>query len=109
MAYTDKARELRRCKRPTKAGRPCANYAMWGWVVCLSHSNRRHRGPLADAAARRALLESGDRPGFKPCACAAYAWPHRPGGGLCLWPDPPAQTSSTPAGSRRFGKRRRPR
>lgn len=23
------------------------------------------------------------------CGCVAYSWPHRPGGGLCRWPQPP--------------------
>jgi hypothetical protein len=26
------------------------------------------------------------------CRCRAYPWPHRPGGGLCRWPDPPLET-----------------
>lgn len=44
----------------------------------------------------------------KPCTCAAYRWPHRPGGGLCRWPDPPMAQHPTPAGSNRStGLRRR--
>lgn len=44
----------------------------------------------------------------KPCTCAAYRWPHRPGGGLCRWPDPPLAQHSTPAGTNRpTGLRRR--
>ena len=27
----------------------------------------------------------------KKCRCEAYPWPHRPGGGLCRWPDPPIE------------------
>lgn len=37
----------------------------------------------------------------KTCTCPAYRWPHRPGGGLCRWPDPPAQTCPTPPGRSR--------
>jgi hypothetical protein len=29
----------------------------------------------------------------------AYAWPHRPGGGLCCWPDPPTYRLNIPAGT----------
>lgn len=44
----------------------------------------------------------------KPCTCAAYRWPHRPGGGLCRWPDPPLTQHPTPAGTNRpTGLRRR--
>lgn len=25
------------------------------------------------------------------CRCKAYPWPHRPGGGLCRYPDPPTE------------------
>lgn len=32
------------------------------------------------------------------CTCAAYPWPHRPGGGLCRYPDPPHQTWEGQAG-----------
>lgn len=42
----------------------------------------------------------------KTCACAAYAWPHRPGGGLCRWPNPPKRTCLTPAGTNRRGTAR---
>jgi hypothetical protein len=34
-----------------------------------------------------------------PCTCAAYAWPHRPGGGLCRWPEPPRYRRTTAAGT----------
>jgi len=27
-----------------------------------------------------------------PCSCSAYPWPHRPGGGLCRWPEKPERT-----------------
>lgn len=39
----------------------------------------------------------------KACNCAAYSWPHRPGGGLCCWPSAPKRTCSTPAGTNRRG------
>ena len=42
------------------------------------------------------------------CTCPAYEWPHRPGGGLCRFPDPPLGRCATPAGTNRpTGLRRR--
>ena len=37
---------------------------------------------------------------YQPCDCAAYAWPHRPGGGLCEWPRNPTYRLTTPSGTR---------
>jgi len=48
---------------------------------------------------------AGNKP--KTCRCAAYRWPHRPGGGLCRWPDPPAGEHPTPAGTNRPNAQRR--
>jgi hypothetical protein len=33
---------------------------------------------------------------YVPCTCVAYSWPHRPGSGLCRWPDPPHYRLTTP-------------
>jgi hypothetical protein len=47
------------------------------------------------------------------CKCTAYPWPHRPGGGLCHWPDPPAASwqgepgKNRPTAIRRRGERKR--
>lgn len=48
---------------------------------------------------------AGTKP--KTCRCAAYRWPHRPGGGLCRWPEPPAGEHLTPAGANRPNAQRR--
>ncbi len=40
---------------------------------------------------------------YEPCRCEAYAWPHRPGGGLCCWPDPPQWICTLPAGTHSLG------
>jgi hypothetical protein len=81
MAYSTKAKALRRCKQFKVNGAPCRAFAAWGDTLglCGGHGGRRE--------------------GDNKCRCAAYAWPHRPGGGLCRWPDPPAQSCSTPAGT----------
>ncbi len=33
---------------------------------------------------------------YEACRCEAYAWPHRPGGGLCRWPEPPLHRLTIP-------------
>lgn len=48
----------------------------------------------------------GPAPKPRTCTCAAYAWPHRPRGGLCRWPEPPKGTCSTRAGTNRQGAAR---
>lgn len=42
-----------------------------------------------------------------PCTCPAYRWPHRRGGGLCRWPEPPRAEHPTPAGTNRPSNLRR--
>jgi hypothetical protein len=60
---------------------------------CPRHGGRRRIG--------------GDGP--PNCGCGAYAWPHRLGGGLCRWPDPPEQSSSTKQGTRSAAGKQRKR
>ena len=83
MAYSEKALERRRCTATRKDGTRCPGFAAWG-------------DPL-----QRCGLHGGRRaPGARPvCHCAAYNWPHRPGGGLCRWPEEPLFLSTTPAGT----------
>ena len=40
------------------------------------------------------------------CRCHAYAWPHRPGGGLCRYPDPPLECYKRPDWTHRPYRRR---
>lgn len=42
----------------------------------------------------------------KTCTCKAYAWPHRPGGGLCRWPLAAKKRSNTCEGTNRRGDAR---
>ena len=83
---------VKRCSATTAAGLPCRAPACRGDDRCHRHGGRR-QGP-------------------KACTCAAYAWPHRPGGGLCRWPEQPAGVCPTkpgmnkPTGLRRRGWRR---
>lgn len=49
--------------------------------------NRQEREAKAQA---RAVHKVRDQ--RRPCCkCGAYPWPHRPGGGLCRYPDPPIE------------------
>ncbi len=92
--YSSRALEARRCTGLKSNGQPCRAFACWGDIRqrCPRHGGRRQIG--------------GDRP--PNCNCEAYDWPHRPAGGLCRWPDPPGQRSSTKQGTRSaVGKQRK--
>ena len=104
--YGEAAIARRRCAATTRAGRPCRAWALWDdpGQRCVVHAGRGHRGPQAPGwqASRPAR--------YPPCRCAAYAWPPRPGSGLCRWPDEPLWRCTTPIGTRwEFAVRRRVR
>jgi hypothetical protein len=88
--YSVAAKALRRCKGKRKDGLPCRAWAVWAdpSQLCTSHAGRHHTGPMN----RR--FTPTQRARYEPCACEAYHWPHRPGGGLCCWPDVPPWASS---------------
>jgi hypothetical protein len=99
MAYSATAKALRRCIETKPDGARCRAWARWEAddQRCSSHAIRKR----------------GKRKGFSPmrskaqCTCGAYEWPHRPGSGLCRWPDLPIEVCETPAGTRsgpRFGR-----
>jgi len=94
MAYSAKAVERRRCRAICRSGSPCRAWAIWGHPegLCSTHAGRtrgrRERRSRPPAHAR-----------YEKCRCEAYAWPHRPGGGFCRWPDPPLDRSPTRAGT----------
>ena len=79
MAYSERAQEQRRCTATRTDGTPCRAFAAWGDLLgrCGGHGGRSTGRPT--------------------CGCVAYAWPHRPGGGLCRWPDSPTHRLTTPA------------
>jgi hypothetical protein len=90
--YSPRAEDLRRCLARTKAGERCKSWAVWGdpQGACYAHGGRPAKGHPA---------------GPSPCTCAAYKWPHRPGGGLCRWPDPPYARSRITASTHRERRR----
>ena len=98
--YTEAAAARRRCTARRADGEPCCCWAVWDdpRQLCVNHAGRHHRGPMPDPSARP-LPARGARPA---CRCGAYAWPHRPGGGLCRWPDPPSEIHPSVLGTRRF-------
>lgn len=95
MPYSERAKELRQCSEVKADGSPCRAWALWGDPrrLCVTHAGRGRRGKYKTGARK------SERTHFIPCTCAAYAWPHRPGGGLCRWPDPPTHYRTTRAGS----------
>ena len=62
----------------------------------------RHR--RAEASEERRQQQARDKRRAK-CKCAAYPWPHRPGGGLCQWPRPPAEQWIPRKQARPYAKR----
>ena len=106
MSYTPAAMALRRCTAIRKDGRLCQAWALWtapglsGRQLCRWHSQPGPRGPYRNAHLPPGLRRPTDVPTRRPnCTCPAYAWPHRPGGGLCRWPEPPASRLLVPAGT----------
>jgi hypothetical protein len=79
MAYSDIARDRRRCQATTKDGQPCRQYAVWGDALrrCGQHGGRISGAHVVGKTA------------YEPCRCVAYPFPHRPGSGLCRWPEQP--------------------
>ena len=95
----------RRCVGARKDGQPCNAWALWDdpRQLCLVHAGRSHMGPLGSLRARH------QRARYEPCLCDAYAWPHRPGGGLCRWPEEPEYVLTTTPGTHRWPRLRKRR
>lgn len=89
MAYNEAARERRRCTDRRKDGERCGAWALWEdpRQVCSTHAGRHHQGRMASTDG--GPFHQHKATNYRPCTCAAYQWPHRPGGGLCRWPLPP--------------------
>ena len=87
MAYSDNARLLRQCLAVKADGTQCRAFAMWGDPdqLCSAH-NGHTRAEDKDPSERCPEPRTSVY-----CYCAAYPWPHRPGGGLCNWPDGPTR------------------
>lgn len=87
--YSERARELRRCVATCKgSGERCTNAAVWTDPrgLCGAHGGRVRQPHIREKTA------------YIPCTCRAYKWPHRPGSGLCRWPDEPKMRLNHVAG-----------
>lgn len=93
VGYSEKAKALRRCTATRQDGQPCKAYARWGTQLCAAHTFKK-RKPGNPNDKRRYY---GYKANYEPCTCLAYAWPHKPGGGFCRWPDEPRFLSTIPA------------
>jgi len=104
--YSAEAAARRRCTGIRADGEPCGAWAVWNdqGQRCVAHAGRHHRGPLPTQAR---IFTPATR--YEPCQCAAYQWPHRPGGGLCRWPAAPLAQHGTPAGTHAELRLRRPK
>lgn len=74
-----------RCCRATRAdGEPCQAWAIWGHPdgLCAAHAG------VAGGPRGWPPLNIVHHARYELCRCAAYQFPHRPGGGDCRWPDP---------------------
>lgn len=88
--YSKNAMEMRRCTATRKDGEPCNNFALW------TASDQRCKWHTSDEWAGKTEVSAT----VVTCHCKAYAWPHRPGGGGCRWPDEPSAISAIAAGTR---------
>jgi hypothetical protein len=89
LAYSLKARMLRRCCATRADGEPCQAWAIWRHPdgLCAAHAGVTG-GPRRQGGWPSNILYHARYP---LCSCAAYDFPHRPGGGWCQWPDPPQE------------------
>jgi len=96
MAYSEKAKALRRCTATRQDGEPCRAYARWGTLLCAAHTykTRGRRERRWETIKVKTL-----------CHCRAYNWPHRVGGGLCCWPDEPETICIIPASTHTWWRR----
>jgi hypothetical protein len=102
MGYTEAARNLRQCKAIKANGERCKAWALWNSPeqICSGHTYKKRR---AQDIRTRILAYKTKHP---PCRCEAYKWPHRPGGGVCRWPDPPIYVSTIQPGTRAWWRPR---
>jgi len=100
MAYSDAAKEKRRCtytfpEGHEREGERCKAWAMWGSEdqLCVAHGTdgRGKEAPPGQRVYARRTIPL--------CECEAYNFPHRPGGGLCRWPKTPKRKLTTPEGT----------
>ena len=101
MAYTEHAVALRRCRSLRDDGQPCRAFALWKSPqnLCAAHTYRKKTpNPLRWPAYQEKPTQA------VACRCPAYNWPHRPGSGICRWPDQPVYRCTIPSGTKAWYK-----
>jgi hypothetical protein len=100
LMYTPEAIRLRRCRGTRADGSPCRAWAIWGEASqqCVAHCGRPGVTRRGSGNYRPYQSPRTARARYQPCRCVAYAWPHRPGGGLCQWPIEPTYRLTREAG-----------
>ena len=99
--YGPEATTLRRCLGVRADGSPCRAWAVWGveQQLCVAHCGRPRRTRRGQGSNWPYQSPPSTPARYRPCLCVAYAWPHRPGGGLCAWPLEPTYRLTRPAGA----------
>src|SRR3954464_9424112 len=69
--------------------RPSKKWQQLGLLPLRQHWQEINRQGRQAQAELRTKRKAGDK-NRRKCQCEAYRFPHRPGGGLCRYPDPPA-------------------
>lgn len=107
MAYSDKAKSLRRCEAISRStGERCQNYSRLDSNFCVVHLYPKRKRVVIgrDEPVLSFIKRKGKahhvRQRHNVCRCRAYNFPHRAGGGLCRWPDPPLKRLTTPQGAK---------
>src|SRR5262247_475798 len=93
--YTEKQRQMRRCKKLKKDGTQCKAYARVGGEHCTLHSYNHHRtlpkkNERGAARVRRAKKRAQTQP-RAVCNCSAFPFTHRLSSGGCRFPDEPTE------------------
>lgn len=78
--------------------------ALCGWGPLRQYWRETNRHEWEAKAQERAEHKARDKRRPK-CRCEAYPWPHRPGGGLCRYPDPPLERRQPKPSGRPYRKR----
>lgn len=106
--YGYTAVSMRRCTGVRRDGSPCRAWAEWRNPDqrCVAHSGR-YRPTRRGRGNSWPYMPPPSKPArYEPCRCIAYAWPHRPGSGLCRWPDEPTHRLTTPASTHKWPRYR---
>src|SRR4051794_40809456 len=86
---SERAREIEHDTGVTSMARRSKEWAALGLLPLRQHWQEINRAERAAKARQRTYRKSFTKRRPK-CTSDAYKFPHRPGGGLCRYPDPPA-------------------